>query len=390
MTQHAQSLASKHQRVIGGPVTLHVPVNTRSVALGLIAGICSVAALQWARNVFIPFMLALVFSYALSPLVDRLVGWRLPRSLAAAIVVLSLIGGVAGATWSLNDDAMALVDSLPAATEKMRHAVATWRPHGQSTLAKVQTAATQLERAATEGVQPPTASNVPRVQVEQRPFSISDYIWTGTINLMNMIGQIVSICLITFFLLSSGKSFRRKLVKITGPTWRQKRRTVRVLDTITDQVKRYLRVQLATSVFCGVTVGMAFAALGVNHALVWAVVALALNFIPYIGALVFTGAVVLISMGQFGTVGMALTIGTLSMVIFTVESSLLTPWLSSRASRMSPVVIFMGLLTGGWMWGVWGLFLAVPMLMMIKAVCDHVENLNAIGELMSVEDGRRP
>jgi predicted PurR-regulated permease PerM len=370
-----------------GAVMLHVPMNTRSAALGLIAVICSIAVLQWGRNVFIPFMLALVFSYALSPMVDRLVQWRLPRSLAAGLVVSGVIGGAGGVAWSLNDDAMAVVDSLPAATEKMRHAVAAWRPQGQSTLAKVQKAATQLERAATEGVQPPNA-NVPKVQVE-RPFSISDYLWTGTVNLMNMVGQIVSICLITFFLLSSGKSFRRKLVRIAGPTWREKRRTVRVLDTITDQVKAYLRVQVATSVFCGATVGMAFAMLGVNHAAVWAVVALALNFIPYIGALVFTGTAVLISMGQFGTISMALTIGILSMAIFTIEGSLLTPWLSSRASRMSPVVIFMGLLAGGWMWGVWGLFLAVPMLMIIKAVCDHVENLNAIGELMAVEDGGR-
>lgn len=368
---------------------MHVPVNTRSAALGLIAAVFCAAVLQLGQNVFIPFMLALVFSYALSPVVERLVRWRLPRALAAGLVVSGVIGGAGTVAWSLNDDAMALVDSLPVATEKMRHAVAAWRPQGQSTLAKVQKAATQIERAATEGVQTPSASNVPKVQVEARPFSINDYLWTGTVNLMNMIGQIVSICLITFFLLSSGKSFRRKLVKIAGPTWREKRRTVRVLDTITDQVKRYLRVQVATSIFCGVTVGMAFAVLGVEHAAVWAVVALALNFIPYIGALVFTGAVVLISMGQFGTISMALTIGTVSMAIFTIEGSLLTPWLSSRASRMSPVVIFMGLLAGGWMWGVWGLFLAVPMLMIIKAVCDHVENLNAIGELMSVEDGTR-
>ncbi|MGC4061068.1 MAG: AI-2E family transporter [Aquabacterium sp.] len=362
-------------------------MNTRSAALGLIAAACCIAVLQLGQNVFIPFMLALVFSYALSPLVDRLVRWRMPRSLAAGVIVSGVIGCAGTVAWSLNEDAMALVDSLPVATEKMRHAVAAWRPQGQSALAKVQKAATQLERAATEGVQPPT-NNVPKVQVE-RPFSINDYLWTGTVNLMNMIGQIVSICLITFFLLSSGKSFRRKLVKIAGPTWREKRRTVRVLDTITDQIKLYLRVQVATSIFCGVTVGTAFAVLGVEHAAVWAMAALALNFIPYIGALVFTGAIVLVSMGQFGTISMALTIGTLSMVIFTIEGSLLTPLLSSRASRMSPVVIFMGLLAGGWMWGVWGLFLAVPMLMIIKAVCDHVENLNAISELMSVEDGSR-
>lgn len=365
---------------------LHMPVNTRSAAVGVIAVICCIALLQLGRNVFIPFMLALVFSYALSPIVDRMTRWHLPRALAASLLLFGLIGGVGTAAWSLKDDAVSMIDSLPDATEKMRRALAAWRPQGQSALAKVQKAATQIERAATDNLPPPNTQDVARVQVE-RPFSINDYLWTGTVNLMNMIGQTVSVCLITFFLLSSGKSFRRKLVKIVGPSLRDKRQTVRVLDTITDQIKRYLLVQFATSTFCGIAVGVAFFALGMSHVAVWAIAAWALNFIPYLGALAFTGAAVVVSMGQFGTLGMALTIGTLSMVIFTLEASLLAPWLSSRASRMSPVVIFMGLLAGGWMWGVWGLFLAVPILVIVKTVCDHVENLHAIGELMSVEDG---
>jgi predicted PurR-regulated permease PerM len=95
-----------------------------------------------------------------------------------------------------------------------------------------------------------------------------------------------------------------------------------------------------------------------------------------------------VGLWQFGTLDMALTVGAVSTLIFCCEGSLLSPWLSSKASRMSPVVIFVGVLAWGWLWGIWGLFLGVPVLMIVKSVCDHVEDLQPIGELMSAEDAQ--
>lgn len=365
---------------------LHMPVDVRSAALALLAVIACIGMLHWAKDVFIPVLLGLVFSYALSPLVERMVRMGLRRGLSVTVLMAAVMGSMGSVAWSLSDDAAALVDSLPAVAQKMRRSLATWHVKGQSPLDKMQKAATQLQRVAAESVPVfPASKGVPHVQIDQPGFALGDYLWSGTLTVVKIGGQAVAVCLITFFLLLSGKSFRRKLVKITGPTFREKRITVQVLETITDQIKRYLLVQLATSTFSGVAVGLSFAAMGVQHAAVWAVVAWAFNFIPYLGATAFIVSATLVSLWQFGTPDMALSVGAVALLIFGLEGSLISPWLSSKASRMSPVVIFVGLLAWGWLWGVWGLFLGVPVLMIIKSVCDHVEDLRPIGELMSAD-----
>ena len=114
----------------------------------------------------------------------------------------------------------------------------------------------------------------------------------------------------------------------------------------------------------------------------WGVVAAVLNLVPYLGSVVTAGGLALVGFLQFGTLDMAALIGGASLLIHTVEGNLLTPWLTGRASRMNPVVIFVGVLAWGWLWGIWGLLLGPPLLMVVKAVCDRVDDLKPIGELL--------
>jgi predicted PurR-regulated permease PerM len=107
-----------------------------------------------------------------------------------------------------------------------------------------------------------------------------------------------------------------------------------------------------------------------------------LNFIPYVGSVVAGGAAMLIGFAQFGTFEMALLIGGVTLFINSLEGYLLTPWLTGRAGRMNPVAVFAGVLAWGWLWGIAGLFLGVPILMVIKTVCDRVEEFKAVGELL--------
>jgi len=132
----------------------------------------------------------------------------------------------------------------------------------------------------------------------------------------------------------------------------------------------------------GIATWLAFLWVGMEHAAVWGVAAAVLNFIPYLGAIIITGGTALVAFLQFGSVGMALTVGTISLVINSIEGYLLTPWLSGRASRMNAVVVFAGILFWGWLWGAWGLLLGMPIMMAIKSVCDRVEEFRPVGELM--------
>ncbi|MFG6430091.1 AI-2E family transporter [Roseateles sp. LYH14W] len=364
---------------------LHVPLQVRSLALVVLALLAVLYTMRWASAVIVPVLLGLMLSHALGPLVDRLERLRLPRALGAAVLLMSLVGGFGWTAYSLSDDATELLDALPAATAKVRAAMAANRPGSNSPLAQVQKAATQLEQAATAGG--PAATTVPRgatrVVIERPHFNLHDYLWTGTMGLLASLGQATVVVFIAFFLLASGNHFRRKLVHLAGPTFAERRLTVQTLDEIGTQVQRYLLVQVITSVVVGVATWLAFLAVGMDHAAVWGVVAFVLNFIPYVGAIALLFACGLMAFVQFGSVDMVLLVTGISLGLHILSGNLLMPWLSSRTSRMNAVTVFVGVLAFGWLWGLWGLLLGVPILASVKAVCDRVEELKPVGELMS-------
>ncbi len=360
-------------------------IDVRSASLAVLAVLATIYALHWAAAVVIPVLLGLMCSYALTPLVNRMHAWRIPRAAGAAMLLLAIAGGAGSTVYALGDDATAMVESLPDAARKLQRAMRSARGQPEGPIAKVQRAAAKLEQAAevTAAAAPPvTSQGVPRVQVEPPRFSIKAYLWSGTLGLVGLVGQALVVLFITFFLLVSGDNFRRKMVRIAGPRLSQKKITVQVLDEINTQIQRYLQVQIFTSLLVGLLTWLALLAFGMENAAVWGIVAALLNFIPYVGSMVTAGALALAGFLQFGTLGMALAIGGVSLAINTLEGNLLTPWLTGRAARMSPLVIFVGVLAFGWLWGLWGLLLGAPLLMATKVVCDHLDGLKPIGELL--------
>ena len=284
----------------------------------------------------------------------------------------------------LADQATQFVESLPGAAQKIRQAARAKRYEPETAIEKVQKAATELEKAAKEsgGAQAGAARGVTRVQIERPQFNINDYLLTSTPGMLAALGQATVVVFLTFFLLASGDSFRRKLVKLAGPTFAQKKITVQALDEITQQIQRYLLTQVLISVIVGVATGLVYWALGVDQAAVWGVLALVLNFIPYIGSIVITGGSALAGFVQFGSLDMALVLAGTSIALHTVSGNLLTPWLTSRTSRINPVIVFVGVLVFGWLWGVWGLLLGTPVLLIVKAVCDRVDDFRPLGALL--------
>ena len=362
---------------------LRAPVDVRSVSLAVLATLASVFMLRWASAVFIPVMVGLLFSYGLSPVVDWLAHRRIPRALSAAVMVLGIVFGVGATVYSLSDDAAKLVESLPVAAQKLRQSIGVLQRKQDNTLATMQKAASQLEQAAEETNRAaPVDRSVQRVQIEKPKFAIKDYLWSGTMGLLAMLGQIGMVAMITFFLMASGDTFRRKLVKLAGPTLSRKKVTLQALNEINDQIQRYMLVQLFTSGVVGVATWLCFLAVGLEQAAVWGVAAAVLNLVPYIGNVIITAGSAMVGFLQFGTLEMALLVAGISLVINSIEGFLLTPWMTSRASKMNAVAIFVGVLAWGWLWGAWGLLLGVPILMVIKAICDRVEDLKSVGEFL--------
>jgi predicted PurR-regulated permease PerM len=157
---------------------------------------------------------------------------------------------------------------------------------------------------------------------------------------------------------------------------------VQILDEINRQIESFMKVQVFTSVVVAVATSISLWWLGLNQYVVWGLLAGIFNSIPYLGPVIVTGGLGLVAFMQFDSVPKTFTICSVAFLITSLEGFLLTPALMSRAARINSAAIFTGLLFWSWVWGVWGTVLAVPMLMMLKAVCDHIEDLQPIGELL--------
>ncbi|MFL6691542.1 MAG: AI-2E family transporter [Ramlibacter sp.] len=362
---------------------LHATSDPRSVGLIVLSTLAILAILKWASAFFIPLLLGFVFYYALAPIVEGLAKFKVPRALSAGVLILGILLGSGATLYSMADDANELINSLPSAAQRLRTAVQERFGRRATTLDTVQQAAAELEKTAqAANKQAATPRGVQRVIVERAGFDLRDHLWSGTLGLASLIGQVTVVTFLTYFLLLSGDTFRRKLVKITGPTLSEKKLTVQALDEINVQIQRYLLVNLLVSLGEGIGIALLFTALGIKHAIVWGVVAGILNLVPYVGSALFIVAATLVVFVQTGQIEKALLIGGITVVINTVKGNLLLPWLTSKASRMNAVSVFVGVLFWGWLWGVWGLLLGIPIMMVIKAVCDRVDHLKPVGELL--------
>ena len=365
-------------------VLLHMPVDVRSASLAIIAALLCLFALRWAQAVFIPLLVAIMFTYALTPVVDALCRWRLPRSVGAAVLLMGLVSALGAGAYHLQDDADNLIQSLPDAARTLRKALSGTRSPSDSNMDKVQKAADQLQMAATQlsQVSASGGAGITRVQIEKPAFNVHDYVVVGTLGVAVMVGQVTAVCFITYFMLASGDIFRRKLARIAGPNFAKRKITVQVLNEITQQVRRYLVVQIVTSVGVGLATSLAFWAIGLKHVAVWGIAAAVLNLIPYLGSIAVCALSAIVALTQFGSLDKALLVASVSVLLHVVSGYMITPWLTSRTSRLNTVVVFVGMLAWGWLWGVWGLLLGTPIMMAIKAVCDRVDELKGVGELM--------
>jgi predicted PurR-regulated permease PerM len=356
-------------------------VNAATVALIVIAAAAAAYVLQWAQEVFVPIVLSVLISYALEPAVIGLRRLRLHRALASGIVVTILTTTLGYTAYTLSDDAAHIVSELPDAAAKLRKALRQERQG--SAIQDVQRAAAELQRTADEAAGTNGAARgVQRVQIEQPTFDVREYVSWGSANLVAFGGQAILVLFFVFFLLASGDLFKRKLVKLAGPSLEKKKVTVHILDDINRQIERFLIVRVITSIAVGVATWIGFRMVGLEQAGLWGIAAGIFNSIPYFGPVIVAAGTFVVAFVQFGTISMAALVAGISLAITSLEGWILTPWLTSRAARTNEVAVFVGLIFWGFVWGIWGTLLAVPMLVAVKACCDRIEDLKPVGELL--------
>ena len=352
-----------------------------TVAAGILTVIALVAALYLARAFVVPLLLGILGSYALRPVVNWFQARHIPGPVAAALVLAALVGGFSWIAFALSDDTAAMIEKLPEAARKLRQNLITARTSGPTALQNMQEAANEIQGAAADAGAK-AGTRVIALKPSEPTTWLRDYALAQSALLFTVAAQTPIVLLLTYFLLASGTHFRRKLVQFVGPSLSRKKDAVRILAEIDIQIQRYLLATLMSNALVGIGTWLAFEALGMEQAGVWGVVAAVLHFIPYLGpALIVLGSGIAAFL-QFGSALHALAIaGVALLVAGTVGMGLMT-WLQSRAARVNPAVLFIALLFFGWLWGLWGLLLGAPLVGLFKVVCDHVDALNPVGDLL--------
>ena len=350
-----------------------------AVAIWIIAAVATVFLLRAAGQLLIPVVLGILLSYALEPVVAWLHRHRVPRVLGAALLLTSLLGLSGWVAYGLRDDAVQALEALPEVARRARELV--WS-HGEPTPAQhIQAAVEELQRGDEATARPGTSSSPGPLGAVTS--AAAGWVQRGVGSVVALAGHVMVIVFLVFFLLISGGHFRARLLEIAGPRRDDRRTTATIIDDINAQIQRFLLVRLATSLVVAAATWAVLAWMGVPQAAVWGILAGVFNSIPYFGPVIVSGGLLLVGLVQSGDLTHALKIAAAALAITSLEGWLLTPPLLGKAEEMHAVVVFLGVLLWTWIWGAWGTILAVPMLVIVKSVADHVDSLKPLSRLMS-------
>jgi predicted PurR-regulated permease PerM len=360
---------------------LHIPVEARGLALAILATLAVLFALQWAHKFLVPLLFGIFIAYTLNPLVVWLERIKIPRAFGATLVMLTILCGTAGVGNTLHTEFQSILERLPDVTHKLSRALARTQSGQPSTVQQMQAAASEIEKATNQGATG-SSSAKKALTPDQPAFRVSEWLWAGSLGAAGFIGQATMVLFLVFFLLLSGDTFKRKLVKLTGPSLSNKKITVNILDDINKSIQNYMFMLLVTNTLLAVLMWIALRSIGLENAGAWAVAAGLLHIIPYFGPLLIMTATGVAAFMQFELLSMALLVAGVSLAIATLVGSLITTWMTGRIAKMNPAAVFIALLFWGWLWGVWGLLIGIPITVIVKVISEHIDGMQPIAELL--------
>lgn len=322
-------------------------------ALVVIAVLLVIGVLQFAQSAVVPLLFAAFLAMLLSPSVALLRRIGVPRGVAAGVVVLSLVAIVGvgfNATWH---PAKAWLDEAP---QTLRTLERKLRPV-TGFIAKVESVSVQAERVTDPGAAKSGAATP--VKAPEQKSTIA--------NTQEWLIAILTTLVVTYFLLATGPSLLVKVEAALGSRTRNTR-LLRLAATISDDVGRYFATVTLINLALGVATAVTMYWLGMPNPLLWGVVAFVLNFIPYAGSATTLALLTVVALVSFDDLGKPLAVAGSYLILTTLEGQIVQPILVGRRLDVSPLLVFLSLWVGGWLWGIAGVALAVPLLVAAKAL----------------------
>ena len=346
---------------------LQRPFGVRSIALTGLFILAVFYTIYFMRSILLPIVLALLLSYLLRPIVRGLAKVKIPLTVSAAVILIGLLVLVGYGISALATPSVAWLQKAPAGLAELQHKLLPVK----KSVAQVTKATNEIEKLATTNAEPKT------VEVKRHP--ITETFVTRT---PEFIASAVFLVILLYFLLVYDQVFIAKLVKLL-PTLSDKKTAVGIAHDIESQVSRYLFTITAINACLGLAVGTAVGLLGLRNPLMWGVMVAFLNFVPYLGALTGIICMTIGAVLSFDSLGYALIFPAAYLAFGTLEGSLITPWIMGRSLTLNPVIILLSLSFWGWMWGILGIILAVPILAAFKIFCAHIKPMEPLAEFLS-------
>ncbi|WP_336801164.1 AI-2E family transporter [Kaistia sp. MMO-174] len=312
----------------------------------------------FASDIILPIVLAIVLKLLFQPAMRLLEQLRVPRSLAALMLILTVFGVIVGVGAALSGPATAWGEKLPDGVQRLEERLKFL----SQPIGALQKFLHQFDGPATGGGGP----------------TLAEMLMKGTQHFASGFFETI---LILFFLLVSGDTFLRRMVEIV-PSFGDKRRVVDLSQQIEENVSAYLVTITLMNGAVGVATGLAMWACGLGDPVLWGAVAFFLNYVPIMGPLVGVGLFLLAGLLTIDPLWQALLPAGLYLAIHIVEGEAITPMLLARRFTLNPVLVIISLIFWFWMWGVPGAVLAVPMLAIAKIICDGVRPLNTVGHFL--------
>ena len=239
---------------------IRLPVDARSLALRILAVLASIFALSWAQSFVVPLLLGIVIAYTLNPLVTWLEAIKIPRVVGSVLVMTTVMGALVLATYSLRGQMQTIIEQLPEAATKFTAGLSRMRIGPGGNMQIVQNAANEVERATTEAAGGSVTRRGPatHVIVDKPTFKLGNFLWESSMGALGVIGQAAMVLFLIFFLLLGGDTFKRKLVRLTGPSLSKRKITVHILDDINGSIQKYMLMLLTTNLLVALLCWFAF------------------------------------------------------------------------------------------------------------------------------------
>ena len=331
------------------------------------------AALHLARDIALPIVLAFLFAITFSPIVRRLQRRGVPPVVTAVTLVFGLALASFTGLYMLSGPVMQWVEAAPAIGQQVQYKLLPLR--------RPIAAVKELSEAAEEvdGESDPTVQKVEVTESVTLSWAAS-----GAARFLGMAGLTFTLLL---FLLASGQAVHEKIVRVV-PTFSDKKRALRLIYDVEHEVSRYLLTVSAINAALGAVIATGMWLAGMPNPILWGVAAALLNFVPFLGAVVGMATVALVAVVSFDTLSQAALPPLFYLAATSIEGGIVTPMIVGRRLALNTVAILLALALWAWLWGVVGALIAVPLLVAIKAFCDHFEELSDWGEFLS--PGRVP